>query len=778
MSQDKSFIKNLVERRFPQIIAIYFGACWTILEFLSWVVEHFSLSKNITDFSFVTLISLLPTVGVLAYFHGKPGRDIWTKTEKITIPINLIFTSLLLFVLFSGKELGSATTQVKYKNETGQTIQREVPKKELRKRLAIFFFEHEGDNPQWDWLQYGFMFGCHIDLEQDLFFSIYSAYEDLIYQKIMQAGFGENLDMPMALEKKIAKEIQREFFLGGTYNIKNDTILVNTYLYETASGQLINEHAYRGTTLFELIDRITANVKQDLEIPKWHIKEVEDLPIKEIFTHSVSAYRNYITASNLINLKNDYRGALEPLEEAVQTDPTFTMAYWGLYAAYINTNQSGKAHQAIQKAINYIYKLPEKIQFRIKEEYYLITENPEKRASILKMMVRLYPKDIHGHFRLAEEYLKQHKLEKAIEKYKFILKLDPVRKYYLRYIGDIYKQMGKFKEALNYYNQHQNEFPRDYRSFSAIGELFITMGKYQEARQYLNNALIIDPTNISIMVRLADVDKETGDFTKALKQYEEARQLAKTAAEKVIVNQALQKYYTRRGQIRHALDHLNKQFKLQVRYMNPVDLNINQIYETPFDLYMESGQTEEALTRLERIAAQLAQPWQKLVSLGYIQIYTALQDTANLRSAMKNFEEAIRIFGQYSKRKYLYQAEAEIAEAQGNYINAIMNYQKKLNYDPNDVRIVTDIGRCYRHLGDLNKAEEFLQNTLSILPYYPQAHYQLALTYQQMGKPSLALEHLETVQFIWQNADSSYTPALNARQLFLELKKTVNSPYS
>ena len=44
-----TFIKDLTQRRVPQILGIYFGACWAIIEFLDWLVNRYSISPNIPD---------------------------------------------------------------------------------------------------------------------------------------------------------------------------------------------------------------------------------------------------------------------------------------------------------------------------------------------------------------------------------------------------------------------------------------------------------------------------------------------------------------------------------------------------------------------------------------------------------------------------------------------------------------------------------------------------------------------------------------------------------
>jgi len=94
-SKKISLIKDLMERRVPQIIGIYLTVSWGIIQFIIWLVGEFMLSPYLPQFAFVLLLSLLPTAYLLAYFHGRPGRDKWVRTEKIGIPLNLIFTLII-----------------------------------------------------------------------------------------------------------------------------------------------------------------------------------------------------------------------------------------------------------------------------------------------------------------------------------------------------------------------------------------------------------------------------------------------------------------------------------------------------------------------------------------------------------------------------------------------------------------------------------------------------------------------------------------------------------
>ena len=71
----KSFFRDILSRRVPQILGGYLAGGWIILEFMDWLVRRYPISPNLVEFCLVTLAAMTPTVLLLAYFHGKPGRD-------------------------------------------------------------------------------------------------------------------------------------------------------------------------------------------------------------------------------------------------------------------------------------------------------------------------------------------------------------------------------------------------------------------------------------------------------------------------------------------------------------------------------------------------------------------------------------------------------------------------------------------------------------------------------------------------------------------------------
>ncbi len=56
-------------------LGVYVASCWVLIEILDRLVERYLLSPYITDIAFWGLYSMIPAVILVAWTHGKPGRD-------------------------------------------------------------------------------------------------------------------------------------------------------------------------------------------------------------------------------------------------------------------------------------------------------------------------------------------------------------------------------------------------------------------------------------------------------------------------------------------------------------------------------------------------------------------------------------------------------------------------------------------------------------------------------------------------------------------------------
>ena len=164
-------IRECVDRRVPQVVTIYAGASWGLVEFSAFLTDEFLLSPHWPRVAMTTLLLLAPMAVMLAWFHGKRGRDEVPLVEKIAIPANLVLALAVLGVLFRGADLGAATTTVFVETEDGEGIERVVPKPEFRKRTALFAFDAgPGLGEDEDWLTYMAPVTLVLDLAADDFF--------------------------------------------------------------------------------------------------------------------------------------------------------------------------------------------------------------------------------------------------------------------------------------------------------------------------------------------------------------------------------------------------------------------------------------------------------------------------------------------------------------------------------------------------------------------------------------------------------------------------------
>ena len=91
-------IKEVLNRRIPQILGSYFIAGTSLVLFIEYLVEKYEFPIYLPTMSLIALIGILPSVLILAFFHGAPGKDEWTKIEKIGIPVNVLFIGIFILI--------------------------------------------------------------------------------------------------------------------------------------------------------------------------------------------------------------------------------------------------------------------------------------------------------------------------------------------------------------------------------------------------------------------------------------------------------------------------------------------------------------------------------------------------------------------------------------------------------------------------------------------------------------------------------------------------------
>ena len=764
----RTLLGELFHRRVPQIVGVYLGGCFAMVQFVDWAVNRYVWSPHLPDLALVIMLSLLPSVVLVAYFHGQPGADKWNLCEKIAIPVNLLITSLLLFSLFGNKDLGAASKTVTLQDEDGKEVVRVVPKQQFRKKLMIFFFENQTGDPELDWMQYGIPFMALYDLSQNPFLELKSTYETgigqlnfYVYKKIHQAGFADAVGLPLTLKRKITKELHLKYFLSGSFEKQGDQWVVRTELVETESGRTLKKGEVTGGDLFGAVDQLSKGIKKALEIPD-ELEGSQDLPIAEIFTTSREAARQMVVGTNEMVFRQDWAASRKALEAAVAEDPTFAYGYLQLQLVYLMTNQTELQVTSIQKLMQHLYKLPERLQYFAKVGYYQSKQDPEKAMAALNLLLELYPDDLMGYSFRALYYQNRGELDEALADYGRILEIDPEQYHLYQTMGRLYQQQGRFDQALKNFQHYADQFPKEANSFLAIGNLYRTQGIYEKAKEYYDQALLFEPENLSALVTLGEIETDLGRLGDARDKYNDALTACKSPGDFARVYGELLAFYRLQGQLKKALEYQDLLTEALEQSQPPLMVTIFRMQN--INILIQAGKEKEAASLLKSIESQLQPPMDKSMALGYLQFYLETEDADQAEKAMAGVEEWIQLTGAQSLRPWMLRSQGRIEEIRGNYESAISSYQQSLEMDPTAIRINGFIGRCLRKHAQYKQARSYVDKVLKTKPFHPEFHYEAALILHQMGKPEEALAHLDKALLIWKDADPEFKPAQKAIQ--------------
>ena len=368
------------------------GASWGLIEFVNFAVDEFLLSPHWIRVALVALLLLFPTVFMLAWFHGKPGKDAdeMPRAEKIGIPVNLVLCAGVLWMLFGGEDLGAATTSITVETEDGETEQRDVAKPEFRKRTILFPLDPgDGLGEEESWLAYAVPGALEYDLSPDEFFEPILVYA--LRDRLEGLGFPDLLGIPTALKRELSEEVFAEFFGAGEIERVDGRYRVTLRLHEAGDGSVAGEIVREGTDVLALVDEMSVRLKDALGIPDR--EGIEDLPVRDWLSEDSEAVAEYFRGNAAMFVGQDLDAGIELLTAATTRDPTFTAAQFTLYLLLLNASQLEEAMVPLQTSMANLYRLPERHRFVVKAEYYFLTQDVAKGTAVVEMWVELHPYD-------------------------------------------------------------------------------------------------------------------------------------------------------------------------------------------------------------------------------------------------------------------------------------------------------------------------------------------------------------------------------------------------
>ncbi|MDE2655139.1 MAG: tetratricopeptide repeat protein [Gemmatimonadota bacterium] len=746
----------------PHILAIYAGASWGLVEFTAFAVDEFMLSPQWTRLVMVTLFMVLPSVFMLAWFHGKPGRerDRLARTEKVGIPANLVLCVVVLAALFRGEELGSVTTSVTVETEDGETIERQVPNPAFAKTVALFPLDlGPGMAEDEAWVSYAVPEALRLDLLADEFFVPIPFYRSESY--LRERGFENLTETPLALKRELAQGSLAGFMTVGEIDRVDDHFQVTLRVYRVGKGSLAGETSHEGTDLLALVDEMSGPVKNALEIPARD--GTEDLPVRGRLSDNAAAVEAFFQGFYRYRAHQDTEGATEHLTTATTLDPSFTIAQYTLYLVLRGSAQSEVVPTApLVAAMEHLYRVPERSSFAIKAEFYLETGEMDKWRRVVGMWTGLYPNDLTALRALAGIQLANDDHEGALATLATIRQLDPVDGRPILVMAGSHENLGNHDQSLALWTEYLERFPGDVSGYYGLADYHHRRGRYDDVREVLERAIALEPLAPEPARRLADLDLDVGRLEEARAGYERSLRQARTPAQRAEGLSRLTHYHHRRGEMAAAIRGIERR-KKESGFETPLGMAVGDIF-----VYLEAGRTDEAVVLLEELRAGLRTSLSLAVASAAIHVALAAEGVDAALEAHRQASEAVEAQYIQGVRPTLLGDLGFVRDVAGDHAGAAESFRAAIALSP-EPGLHRAAGRALRRAGSLDEAEAELREALRLVPADPRAHLEMALLMETRGEIGAAVEHLTSALTVWEHADEDFAPAQRARTKLAEL---------
>jgi tetratricopeptide (TPR) repeat protein len=780
--------RNLITWPLLRTLGLYIGACWVAVEFADWLVGRYAWPDRLVDVALIGLLSFTPTVAMIAWFHGAPGRQQFHPVEKVGIPANVLISGAIIAGLVYGQPQQTlAVDTVTVTDPSGEAITRPLVQPSMSRGVSLFFFDNETDDPQRDWLQYGLTLALSADLQQHPFVKAWTPYSGMNAYGMFQlrkAGYDNGLDVPVALMRNIASLGRMEYFLTGELQTAGDGadgITLITRLYDTDSAQSVLEVSEQVATdddLLVAIDRTTAAVLGALELPKTD-QAPTDLPVADRLTESLSALEGHTLAMNALMLEADNDTALRLWAEAVAEDPTFAVAQVAMGRTLFENGLMLDGGMAVAEALRHDYKLIDKERFVAKGLNYVFRGQRDQELATYKAWTELAPQDPLAFTYLGSTYLyAANDADNALEAFERVYELDPREDWALSKIAYLHEVKHNREAAIEYYTRYHESRPDDASPLNSLGKLHRRSGELDIARQFFARAAIVANGMVAPVLNLADLDVREGRYEAALARLAEAEQIASAPRQHAAVLRGRIAYHAQRGQEQQILALLPTLAAQSEQYESPINMMMS-VWIDNIEHYVTAQRVEEGIELLRGFEGGLQPPLNSLVDVGYLRLSLAMRDA---EAASAHAEVVDELMKTLSLDYLLYQGaygHGMISGIRGDLPAAIEQLERALALFQDSVsslkeesdawQIMTDLADHYLRNGQDELASERLRDVLAVYPAHVTANLKMAELLHARGKEQDAAAHLATVTAALAEADENYPLRVAARDLTASL---------
>ncbi len=427
---------------------------------------------------------------------GLPGRGLM----RLLLPASVVFAAVALMLVFKPFKFEISSNQPAVAREN---------------TLAIMYFDNLVDPEDSQRLGEIATNLLITDLSESGYLKVMSSQR--LYDILKLEGKEGEKVLDRDTATRVATRAGASQMLLGSILQVDPNIIMTSQLVDVVSGDVLGSQRVTGEPgekIFALVDRLTGEIKSDLDLPPGAVSE-PDQPVAAVTTHSTEAYKEYLNGVEQAN-KLFALEARACFEKAIEQDSTFAMAYRAL-AGTAATAAERKA--AIEMAVEYSENCSRKERLYIKSTAALAKDEVDVAIVVLTELVEEFPDEKNAHKTLGTIYRALMNSENAIIHLKKAIEIDPMDKLAYNTLAYQYQEIGDLENSLWAIDRYIEMAPDEPNPYDTRGDLYAFGGKVSEALASYGKAVELKPDFYHSWKKKGHLYLFTGEYEKAKASY-------------------------------------------------------------------------------------------------------------------------------------------------------------------------------------------------------------------------------------------------------------------
>ena len=249
------------------------------------------------------------------------------------------------------------------------------------------------------------------------------------------------------------------------------------------------------------------------------LKLAEEFESREIQNSLAMTY--FFKAMTYIEMKTNFKMAIEDLSRVIELKPKFSEAYTNRGSVYLYLDDLEQAIKNFTQAIE--VNPVEFVAYNNRGLAYASINKLDQALSNFNESIKANPQSPIAYYNLGNIHKDSEHFRQAIDYFHLAIKADPNFPETYFSLGILYRRLGDYKQAIENYTIAITLDPNHVKAYNNRGIVYNNLGAYEQAIQDFNKAIELEPEDsMSFYNRglsfadLGDLDSALTDFSRAI----------------------------------------------------------------------------------------------------------------------------------------------------------------------------------------------------------------------------------------------------------------------